>query len=399
MQVYPNRGLVGWAQVPRAGSVERFQPGHSGLVRFARSLPLFCLFCTLGVVGLAGCASPSAPRVVPAPTSTAPPQAPPTTAKWKPRVGRGNEVVSVLRRNEACGLLQRAEVEEAFSTKLDPVPTYERALFSNGRFSGCSYSVKGKDAALVSWKVQSWPFEVDRITDASMNQNGEFPKAVRRTVAGKPAAVQDFSTVATDGDESYRGMLLTVDFDTYSVLLTVDLGGKKNDLVALEKLGEQLVKRVTALTPNPDPVIATSAYEMADQALCDLVRDDSVFAWKPDSKPGTSGRLECDISIRVGVESEIRVTKAATELQIGRVVEYGDVSGELVPLGSGQRRAHVVIGGNETFPELAAWVAVQDDRSIMFRVLNLKDSPEHRRTVLGELEHIVNELEALRPPR
>jgi hypothetical protein len=313
-------------------------------------------------------------------------------------------VISVLRRNEVCGLLQRAEVEQAFTIRVLPEPTYERALFSNGRFSGCSYTVDTVDGAnstgerteRISWKVQSWPFQVDRITDPSMNQNGEFPKAIARTVAGKPAALQDFSTLATDGDGSYRGMLLTVDFDTYSVLLTADFLGEENNLVALESLGELLVKRVAALTPTTDPVVATSAYELSDQSLCDLIPDESVFAWKPDSKPGASGTLECDIDLRVGVDSDLRVTKGETEFQLGRTVAYGDVSGDAVPLGT--RNAHLVIGGNKSFPELAAWVALRDDLNLMFRVLNLKDSAENRRTVVRELEHIVRELERLEVP-
>jgi hypothetical protein len=137
---------------------------------------------------------------------------------------------------------------------------------------------------------------------------------------------------------------------------------------------------------------ATSAYELSDLALCDLIRDASVLRWHPESKLGRSGRLECDIDLRVGVDSNIRTTKADAEFQIGAVVAYQDAPGELVKMGT--RTVHVVAAGNEAFPELAAWAVLRDDLSVMFRVFNLKDTPVNRRSVLDELSHILSVVEA-----
>jgi hypothetical protein len=311
--------------------------------------------------------------------------------------------MSVLSSSEVCGLLAPSEVERAFGVKIDVTKTaYERAMFSNGRFSGCTFFVGSSSSTApsgrISWKVQSWPFEVERLTDPSINQNGngEFPQAIAQTIGGKLAALQDFSTNVRDADESaYQGMLLTVDFDTFSVLLSTDQFEGHNDRTAIAELSELLVKRLKVLMPALDsggPVSAsTSAYDRSDQQLCDLIRDESVLGWKSDSKVGRSGRLECDIDLRVGVDSSIRTTKNDAEFQVGQRVGYQDVAGDIVAMG--ERQAHLVVAGNKSFPELVAWVALTDDLSVMFRVIGLSDSEASRRSVVDELAHIVEELE------
>jgi hypothetical protein len=382
----------------------------SEVTRKAGQIPLdkrvfrFAFFAALVLLSF-GCSTNVGPSTSKStgPKSTGPQStelAIPTTAKWRPKVGRGNEVISVLSPDEVCGLLTPGEVEAAFKTKLVPdSSTYERALFANGRFSGCTFFVDNDRKGRVSWKVQSWPFEVDRMTDPSMNKNGEFPKALARTVDGKPAALQDFSTVAGVGDGSYGGLLLTVDIDTYSVLLSSDSFDGHRNRDALMSLGEALTKRIVKVTPvapvTPTATTATakSAYELNDRQLCELIRDASVLRWKPDSKLGRSGKLECDIDLRVGVDSNIRTTKSVAELQAGERVELQDIPGDLVSLGS--RNAHVVMSGSKAFPELAAWVVLQDDFTVMFRVFGLKDTPSNRTTVLDELNHVVGEFERL----
>ncbi len=336
----------------------------------------------------------------------------PTTAKWRPRSGRGNEVISVLSAAEVCGLLTLEEVERAFAVRLDASKTtYERAIFSNGRFSGCTYVVEAGEkgssnptSGSISWKVQSWPFEVERLTDPSVNGkgNGEFPKAIAQTIGGKSAALQDFSMQVGEADESaYEGMLLTVDFDSYSVLLSADQFEGDNDRVAFRSLSELLVKRVGVLTPaseseRPATAVTTttgipmSAYDRSDRQLCDLIRDESVRRWNSLSKVSMSGQLECDIDLRTGPDSSIRTTKNEAEYQVGRRVGYQDVAGEIVPMG--ERQAHLVVAGNESFPELVAWVVLSDDLSVMFRVFGLTDTEANRRSVVAELAHIVDEL-------
>jgi hypothetical protein len=324
---------------------------------------------------------------------------PPTTAKWSPRIGRGNEVISVLSSSEVCGLLTPREVEQAFAVKLDASKTtYERAIFSNGRFSGCTYFVDQKlstfTSGRISWKVQSWPFDVERITDPSMKGNGQFPQAIAQTIGEKPAALQDFSTNVHDAEEgAFQGMLLTIDFDSFSVLFSTDQFEGHNNRVAITSLSELLVKRAAGLTPKPEPeaTVAMSAYDRSDRQLCDLIRDESVFRWKPDSKVGKLGRLECDIDLRSGVDSSIRTTKNDAEFQIGRRVGYQDVEGEIVRVGD--RRAHLVVAGNLASPELVAWVVLRDDFSVMFRVLGLTDTEANRQSVIDELAHIVDEIE------
>jgi hypothetical protein len=307
--------------------------------------------------------------------------------------------VSVLTFAEVCGLLTPVEVERAFSVKLDATKTtYERAVFSNGRFSGCTYFVDQKSSTFttgrISWKVQSWPFEVERITDPSIKGNGQFPKAIGQTIGGKPAALQDFSTnVHVAEQDAFQGMLLTVDFESFSVLLSTDQFEGHNNLLAITALSELLVNRVAVLTPTsePDPITTTFAYDRSDQQLCDLIRDESVLRWKPDSKVARSGRLECDIDLRMGVDSSVRTTKNEAEFQVGQSVGYQDVPGESVQMG--ERRAHLVVVDDKTLPEVVVWVALRDDLRVMFRVLGLTDTESNRRSVIDELAHIVNEIE------
>jgi hypothetical protein len=316
--------------------------------------------------------------------------------------------MSVLTRSEVCNLLAIDEVETAFGVKFDRTKTtYERAIFSNGRFSGCTYFVENIEdrptdfnSGRISWKVQSWPFEVARMTDPAMNRNGEFPQAVAQTIGALPAALQDFSENTNDSsDGAYRGMLLTIDFDTFSVSLSSDQFVGHNNRKALFALSELVVKRLAVLNPSgPSRLDAattatTSAYDRSDQQLCALIRDASVLRWNPDAKIGTSGRLECDIDLRVGVDSGIRTTKNDAEFQVGRRVGYQEVAGEIFAMS--KRKGHLVVGGNPSFPELVAWGELSDDQSVMFRVFGLKDTPENRRSVIDEFAHIVLELDVL----